>query len=270
MAQSNNVELSKYELKGNVVQSKTILFYPGSGKINRASELNFKDGYIQSLTEQYLETHIKNSYNYSYQQGTESYTLHFTQFDHDKKIVDSTATFQLVEFQKLKFYYPKYKLKLDPRTYPNALDVLYTIKGERFFTMLILRKDSTISENNHFQDLRIQDFNKKGQIILQKFSEKYMNTYLYNAQGQVASDYFYENIMKRSRSIPRETIYFYENDPRGNWIKKVAISVNYRKKIDKNSFTVFEARELTYADGFTSGSSDYDEEFIKKKISTFK
>jgi hypothetical protein len=135
---------------------------------------------------------------------------------------------------------------------------------------LILRKDSTISENNDFQDFRSQDFNQKGQIVLQKFSEKYMNTYTYNSLGQVYSDFFYPNIMKRSQDRPIKTVYFYENDTRGNWIKKIAINLDYKNKIDRNSFTTFETRELTYQDGFTSGSSKYDEAFVRKQLSAYK
>jgi hypothetical protein len=270
MAQSNVVELSKYELKRNITRAKTTLFYPGSQSVNRVSELEFKGGYIHSLAETYPETKVKNTYNYSYSKDKKIFTLRFAQFYNNKKLVDSTATFQLVKFQQLRFYYPKNQLKTQSRTYPKSLDITYNIAGEKYYTQLILRKDSTVSEINHFEDFKVQEFNQKGKITSQKFSEKYLNTYSYNAQGQLISDIFYGNLMKRSQDKPTKTRYFYENDARGNWVKKVTFTLDYKDKIDLNSFTTFETRELTYKDGFTSGSSDYDANFIQKKIANYK
>ena len=270
MAQSNVVELSRYELSGNITKAKTTLFYPGTQTINRVSELKFSSGYIQSLVETFPETHIKNSYTYSYQKGKKTFALSFSQFYNDKKIVDSTATFQRVIFQNLSFYYPQNELKLHPRKYPNSLDVTYKITNEEYYTQLILKKDSTVREINRFEDFKEQSFNKQGQITSQKFSNKYLNTYTYNDQGQMISDLLYQNLMKRSQDRPIKTIYFYENDARGNWIKKVTVSLDYKNKMDSNSFTTFETRELTYQGGFTSGSSEYDKAFVEKKTSAYK
>lgn len=270
LAQSNVVELSSYELKGNVSKVKTTLFYPSSQTINRVSTLMYKDGFIQSLDETFPETQIRNSYVYSYQQDKTAYTLRFTQFYNNQKTVDSVTTFQRVKFQQLSFYYPQNQLKLHQRNYPESLDITYRLSLEEYYTQLIFEGDSTVREVNNFEDFKEQHFNKKGQIMSQQFSNKYLHKYYYNEKGQLISDVFFQNLMKRSQDRPMKTIYFYEHDSRGNWIKKLSITLDYLNKMTEASFMSFESRRLNYEDGFTSGSSKYDTVFIRNKIASIK
>jgi hypothetical protein len=270
MAQSNVVEQSKYELKGDVTQVKITLFDTNSQIIHRVSHLRFKENCIASLTEVYPETKVKNTYDYSYPQNKTAYTLRFTQFYNKEKIVDSTATFELVTFQDLKFYYPKNQLKLQSSTDFKTLDVTYKLASEEYQTQLILQKDHTIGEVNQFEDFKEQSFNKKGQITSQKFSNKYLHQYFYNPQGQLISDVFFPNLTKDHQEPPIKTVYFYENDSRGNWIKKLSITLDEFGKMSNTSLVSFESRELNYKDGFHSGSSLYDGIFIRKKTALIK
>lgn len=269
-AQSNMVEAFKYELTDNIKKVRATLFYSDSRAINRVTDMIFKDGHILSLIENYPEAKVKKSYTYSYQKNKETYTLAFKHFYDQQKILDSTSLFRLVTFQDLKFYYPDYGFALQQRKYPESIDITYSIYGKKYQTILKLKKDHSITETNNFEDFRVQNFNKKGHIVSQEFSNRYLNKYTYNKNGALISDLLYQNLMKRSQDPPIKTIYFYENDSKGNWVKKVTITLDRREKISESSFITFETRELTYTDGFKSGSSHYDESFIKKTTEKYK
>ena len=269
-AQSNVVEAKRYELKGGVSEVRMTSFYLGTKKINRITDMTFEDGYLQSLVENHLGTNIKDSSIYQYQKNWESFALIFKRYENKKKIIDSTSNFQQVTFQNLKFYYPKYQLSLQQRNYPNSLDVTYNISGEKYYTILVLHRDSSITESNKFHDFRVQNFNQKGQLISQKFSNRYLNKYYYNENDQIVTDYLYQNIMKRRQERPIKTSYFYENDAKGNWIKRVAITPTNKYQKRDEIFVHLTTRKIKYNDGMVSGSSEYCASFVKQVVQKYK
>lgn len=268
--QTNIVEQVRYELKGNVAKTSTSYFYPNSPTLNRSMEAHFKNGYISTLHESFQSSNIQHIYQFNYQKNAQEFTLDYQRYYNSKKDLDSSSVFQRVNFGKLRYYYPKNELKIHRSRYPNSLDLSYTIANQTYQTILTKRSDSTITESNSFEDFLESTYNYQGQIIEQESSRKYLTRFTYNENGQISSRSSLEDLQKQSQSRPNTTVYFYENDAQGNWIKRVAISSAYKYQQKDNLWITLTTRKITYADGSVSGSSDYCETFVQKSIEKYK
>lgn len=264
-SQTNIVESSKYGLKNGVVSAKTYNYYPDSQKLNRIMHATYKNGNITSLEEDYIHLDMKHLYTFTYQNDQKELLIDYKHFYKGTKNIDSTTLYQRVDFHGFHFYYPKYKLKQVSYQLSNNLEITYTLDEQEYFTQLIFNKDSTITEQNRFEDFKRQTFNQKGWVTSKKYSNTYRTDYYYNDQGQLITDSFHDKLMNRNRIPAINTNYYYEYDSRGNWVKQVIITPQPYKKKDV-LWVRFVSRQLVYKDGLLSGKVDYDEKFVEKTM----
>ena len=101
-------------------------------------------------------------------------------------------------------------------------------------------------------------YNNKGQLI--EYNGEYQHSkYYYYEDGLLSEDI--DSDGTNATSITR---YYYEKDKHDNWVKRIEVR-SFQNEKDSETFSV-SARKLTYKNGDITGSTDFDETFVKWEL----
>lgn len=205
---------------------------------------------------------VTNTYgisNYAFADNYKTYTVEYHNLKNGVKSNASTTKYKNFMFRTLPFYFPENSTIVTNTE--NKLELNYTMQGGAYRVTIQRNEDNTVKVFHHTPyGPTIYTYDELGVLLKSNFPGLHGFTFTY--------DKFHLPILKEqfgSAFKNPATDYFHEKDNKGNWVKRIAIE--YTNK----GFTslTYSARQLTYQNGTTTGSTAYDKDFAAEAYASF-
>ncbi len=209
----------------------------------------FESGYITSKIR--IIEDVQHYQQYRYNASKNEFSFEESNAIHG----DFKREYQLITFNHLKFYYPKTDFVVIQNK-PNLLfEFSYTIEGRKITRKLEKLEDNYITDTYDDYGYHIDTYNTIGQKVTTETRSLSKSDLLYNTDGLIEES---KTIHGKYVDRIHHTYYSYEKDEKGNWIKRVEITISPDNEIK----TTFTSRILTYANGDVTGDGNYDSTFV--------
>ncbi len=243
-----NITNAYYEVSNDVIKIKSFK-YSETSEFKESSISIFKNGIIQSQT--------NDGWFYKY---TGNLQLDYAYKEGSKVFSKNEKEYIIVEFNSLKFSYPKIYFSIAEKT-KKRMAIVYSNNGNIVTDELIAKENGTTEKISPFESLK-RTYNGTGQLIEYLVKDRKdtskissLTTYKYSKEGLLIS-------VVESYHNDRLTQYYYFLDTHNNWIQKIEVKTK-GSKIE----TMFYTRKLTYKNGQTTGDTIFNKNLINKGLS---
>ena len=232
-----------------------------NGELNDILYLNFKNGLIESKIRKIISSNISHHTKFIHTKPLKEFTINYYRLNNEVKDYPSSVEHQLIVFNNNKFYIPKKEFRIIKEIPNKVLEITYKNYDNITNRKLVLNSDLSITDTYYDYGSIKNVYNQQGEKIESGFIDINRDLFSYYPDGllKIQKTIFY--------SIPDAPVlnfFYYSKDKKGNWVQKLEI-----KKAVYGEKITYSTRKITYKNGETTGSKDYNITFINDKYKQY-
>ncbi len=225
-----------------------------NGELNDILQLEFQNGLIKSIVEDITSSNFSHHTKYTHTKPHKEFTEDYYRLNNEVKDYSSSVEYRLIEFKKNKFYFPLKNFTINQNIPNKVLEFSYDYGDNTINRKLALNSDNTITDTYFDYGNIKRIYNQKGDKIVGELGDINKEYFSYSTDGLLKTK---KVIYNTSPNAPSFIYFYYSKDNKGNWTRKMKIQKTpYDEKI------TYSSRKITYKNGETTGSNNYDITFI--------